>query len=56
MKEITRREFLRGGAAMALGLAASSLLPLLSGCGVEGPGAVVPTETPVPTPEMSPWA
>lgn len=54
MKEITRREFLRGGAAMALGLAASSLLPLLSGCGVEGPGALVPTETPVPTPEMSP--
>ena len=53
MEKITRREFLRGSAALAAGLAASGLLPLLSACGQEGQtAAVVPTVT--PTPEMSP--
>ena len=53
MEKITRREFLRGGAAMALSLAATGLAPLLTGCGTEQqPAAVVPT-TP-PTPEMTP--
>lgn len=53
MGKITRREFLRGGAAMAVSLAAGALAPLLHGCGAEGaPAAVVPTVT--PTPEMTP--
>ena len=54
MGKITRREFLRGGAAVAAGLAASALMPALSGCGMQKPApeAVVPT-TP-PTPEMTP--
>ena len=54
MGKITRREFLRGGAAVAAGLAASALVPALSGCGMQKPApeAVVPT-TP-PTPEMTP--
>ena len=51
--KITRREFLRGGAALAASLAAGAIAPLLHGCGTESePAAVVPSVT--PTPEMSP--
>ena len=54
MKTITRREFLRGGAAAALGLAATGLAPLLGGCGVTASPAATVEPTVVPTPEMTP--
>ena len=54
MGKMTRREFLRGGAAMAAGLAAAGLAPLLPGCGVQKPAAEVVVPTTPPTPEMTP--
>ena len=55
MEKISRRDFLRGGAAMAACFAASGVSALLSGCEgkTQPPAATVVPSTP-PTPTMTP--